>query len=291
MALLTQLYRTSLVCLTMIGLSTAPLFADTSLNADVGYVNIPHLPPGGNQVNPIRYAAIQQAASSLGARGGLAWEGKNIDAELGKLQIFMDQVFDFNQLLLGHNVLPPVLVQSNNNLNLDDNDTLRLATKTYRIIRPARFVTAPPNWRDYLWLRFKRPTLSNPSLLPQTQPEAEIWNHYLKQGWIEGVKQADAIFTDNLNRLKRDMLGMILYRKLLSLHMVSAPFVAKAQLGVTGDATQLRINDQVLRITAQSELQPNPQKWQPIMTTIAPAVATPGSPMGATVSETAPKNS
>lgn len=59
---------------------------------------------------------------------------------------------------------------------------------------------------------------------------------------------------------------MILYRKLLAEHMVSAPFVAKAQLGVTGDATQLRINDQILRITGQSQLQPNPSKWKPIIT-------------------------
>lgn len=244
-----------------------PAFADTPrLTADVGYISIPHLPAGGDTVNPIRFAAIRQAASSLGARGGLAWEARNIDVALQSESIFLDQVFDFNQLLLGHNVLPPVLIQSNNNLNLADNDTLRLATKTYRIIRPARFVTAPPIWRDYLWMRFKKPMLSDPSLLPKTRAEADVWNHYVKQGWLNGIGQADAIFADDLNRLKRDMLGMVLYRKLLALHMVSAPFVAKAQLGVTGDATQLRIDDQVLRITGQSELQTNPQKWQPVLT-------------------------
>ena len=62
------------------------------------------------------------------------------------------------------------------------------------------------------------------------------------------------------------MIGMILYRRLLTLHMVSAPFVASADLGVTGNATHLRINDQVLRITAQSALQPNAKKWRPVIT-------------------------
>ena len=62
------------------------------------------------------------------------------------------------------------------------------------------------------------------------------------------------------------LIGMVLYRELLAEHMVSPPYVAKAQLGVTGDATQLRINDQVLRITAQSALQPNPSKWMPVIT-------------------------
>ena len=115
-------------------------------------------------------------------------------------------------------------------------------------------------------MRFDRPSLPDRSLLPQTKAETEVWNHFLEKGWAQGIQQANDIFTNNLNRMRTNIVGMVLYRKLLALHMVSAPFVAKAQLGVTGDATQLRINDQVLRITAQSELQPNPQKWHPVLT-------------------------
>ncbi len=236
------------------------------LTANVGYITIPRLAPGGNQVNPIRYAAIRQAAMSLGARGGLAWTARNIDLALQAESDFLDQVFDFNQLLLGHNVLPPVLAESKNNLNLANNNTLRIATKTFRIIRPARFVTAPPIWRNYLWMHFRRPKLSDQSLLPQTRAEKFVWNYYIQKGWRHGSEQAMSIFTDNLNRLKRDMLGMILYRKLLTLHMVSAPFVASTDLGVTGNTHQLRINDQVLRITAQSRLQVNAKKWRPVIT-------------------------
>ena len=85
------------------------IFADTpTYTANVGYISIPSLAPGGDQVNPIRYAGIRQAAMSLGARGALAWQGRNIDLALRAESVFLDQVFDFNQLLLGHNVLPPV---------------------------------------------------------------------------------------------------------------------------------------------------------------------------------------
>lgn len=268
MALVRKLKSYSLAMISVVTLlSAAQCNADDDqLKADVGFISVSHLPPGGDQVNPIRFAAIRQAATSLGARSGLAWQARNIDISLRAESVFLDQIFDFNQLMLNHNALPPVLVESDNNLALDNDDTLRINTKTYRIIRPARFVTSPPNWRDYLWMRFDRPTLTDRSLLPQTHAEAKLWNHFMKEGWQNGAEQADMIFTQNLNRLKRDMLGMILYRKLLALHMVSAPFVAKAQLGVTGDATQLRINDQVLRITAQSELQPNAQKWRPVIT-------------------------
>lgn len=247
--------------------ATSLSIADTpKLTADLGYVSIPHLPAGGDKVNPIRFAAIKEASTSLGAQGGLAWEANRLDQALKTESIFLDQTFDFNQLLLPHNVLPPVLAQSDDNLNLANDDTLRIASKTYRIVQPAKFVTAPPNWRDYLWMQFKKPSTPDRSLLPQSKYEAQIWNHYIQVGWQQGISQADAIFTDNLNRLKRDMTGMVLYRQLLAQKMVSAPFVASAQLGVTGDANQLRINDQVLRITAHSQLQPNPTKWMPIIT-------------------------
>lgn len=236
------------------------------ISADIGYSKVPRAGFGETDVNAIRYAAIQEAASSLGARSGLAWQARNIDFALQAESTFIDQVFDFNQLLLDHNVLPPVLSENDDSLNVDNDDTLRIASKTYRILRPARFVTAPPNWRDYLWMRYDRPKVTNRALLPQSPSEAEVWNHYFKKGWVEGIQQANNIFVDDLNRLKRDMIGMILYRKLLAENMVSPPYVAKAQLGITGDATQLRINDQVMRITAQSELQPNPKQWQPILT-------------------------
>lgn len=262
--LLTRMIQ--IYCILVLFFTTSILADSQPLSADVGYVAITTLPFGANTINPIRFAALEQAATTLGAQGGLAWEADNLNRALQREAIFLDQVFNFNQLLLDHNVLPPILGQTNNNLSVDGNTTLRIATKTYRIIDAAHFVTAPPNWRNYLWMRFKKPILADRSLLPETRAEAIVWNHYLAQGWLQGNKQGMDIFTDNLNRLKRDMTGMILYRILLAKHMVSAPFVAKAQLGVTGDSSQLRINDQILRITAQSQLQPNPAKWKPIIT-------------------------
>ena len=51
----------------------------------------------------------------------------------------LNQVFDFNQLLLKDNVLPPVLVESDNSLNLASHDSIRLSAKTYKIISPSAF--------------------------------------------------------------------------------------------------------------------------------------------------------
>ena len=236
------------------------------LTADVGYVKLSQLPAGTNKINPIRLKAIQETATQLGARGALAWRALQINRSLKAEATHLNHVFNFNKLLINNDVLPPVITQSNNDLTLDNNDTIRLASKIYKIVSPARFVTAAPTWRTYLWMEYQKPSMPNRSLLPTTQAEAAVWNMYLKQGWEQGLAQANDIFQVNLDRLKRDYDGIVLYRQLLAQHMVSSPFVAQADLGITGNAKEIRINDKVLRITSNSQLQTNSSKWQPVIT-------------------------
>lgn len=240
--------------------------ADESPLAELGYVNLNQLPSGEGQVNNIRQQALRETATMLGARGALAWRAEHINAALEKQSSYLEHVFDFKKLLLKHNLLPPVIVESQTNLNLDNHDTIRTADKTYKIIADSRFVTAPPTWRTYLWLNYQKPDLPDNSLLPKDKSEARVWNFYIKQGWENGLQQANEIFSTNLNRLKRDYLGMLLYLKLLAQGIITSPVVAKADLGITGDANQIRINDEILRITAQSALQPDSSHWNPILT-------------------------
>lgn len=219
----------------------------------------------GSGVTSIRARAIKDTAFGIGAQGGLAWRAQQIDQILYKQASTLDQIFNFRALILNHNVQPPVLVEARNTLNVDDPDNIRLADQTYRIIRPARFITAPMTWRQYLWLDYKRPEIPDTTLLPRSTEERQVWNEYVLRGWREGITQANEIFVANLGRIERDVKGMVLYRKLLAQNMVSAPFVAKAELGVTGNGHEMRVNDQVLRITAHSELNVNSKQWQPAL--------------------------
>jgi defect-in-organelle-trafficking protein DotC len=56
-----------------------------------------------------------------------------------------------------------------------------------------------------------------------------------------------------------------MYQKLRAQNIVSAPFVATTNLGVTGGGAKLNVNDQVLRIMALPALQPNSSRWRPIL--------------------------
>jgi defect-in-organelle-trafficking protein DotC len=60
---------------------------------------------------------------------------------------------------------------------------------------------------------------------------------------------------------------MVLYRTLRAQNIVSAPFVSRTELGVTGGGENMNVNDQVLRITALPALEPNSTRWQPALET------------------------
>jgi len=218
-----------------------------------------------NTTSSIRLQALQETAMCIGAQAGLAWRAKQINCILNQNSKSLDRIFDFNLMLLPHNVLPPVLDEGEQILNLDDPQTIRIADRTYKIISQARFVTTAPNWRDYLWLTYTCPEVPIGTLLPQNCDERKIWCCYATQGWQQGVTQANQIYAANLARIRRDFTGMVRYRVLLDQHMVSPPFVARTDLGITGSCSDMRINDQVLRITALPCLQTNSKRWRAIV--------------------------
>lgn len=97
---------------------------------------------------------------------------------------------------------------------------------------------------------------------PKTREEKQVWAYYIQRGWSNGVEQANTILEESVARIKEDFAGMILYRKLLAMNMVSAPFVSHTELGVTGDGAEIHIDDRVLRITALPALNTNSKEWR-----------------------------
>lgn len=209
----------------------------------------------------IREAALKETALSLGAQAGLASRAKTIDDQLVRHTRLLDHIYDFNALVLEHNVLPPVLLEGRNTLNLADLQSIRISNRTFRVYKQAHFITTAPNWRQYLWMDYQSPELPHPSLLPTNKSEKVIWQHYAAKGWEQGMEQGNIILEESIARLKQDFNGMILYRKLLAMNMVSPPFVSNTDLGVTGDGEEIHIDDRVLRITALPALNTNANEW------------------------------
>jgi defect-in-organelle-trafficking protein DotC len=215
-----------------------------------------------NKMGAIRVQGLRDTALSVGARGGLAWRAAQINTVLLQHENMLYRLFNFNAMLLEKNVLPPVLIEARNTLSLGGTDTIRIADRIYQILNQAKFVTVAPSWRDYLWLSYSPPEAPDRSLLPKNREERLIWKKYIAEGWRAGIQQAELIFKENIARLQRDYDGMIRYRTLLAQNMVSPPFVAQLDMGITGGGSDLTVNDRVLRITAFPVLQNNSQEWK-----------------------------
>jgi defect in organelle trafficking protein DotC len=240
---------------------------DTTNLAQLESVRIVPLSPSlhRTELSQLRIDSLKDSAMTIGAQGGLAWASNQMNTRMDKDSRYLDTIFNFNSMVLSHGVMPPVLVQGNFSLNLDDPNTIRVADRTYKIVKQAYFATTPPNWREYLRVAYDKPPLPDRTLLPRSEFEQKIWRDGIRDGWAKGIEQAYSIFQQNLARLKRDYYGMVLYRKLLQQKMISPPFVARTELGVTGDGSDMRINDQVLRIVALPRLQTNSRNWRAIV--------------------------
>jgi defect-in-organelle-trafficking protein DotC len=224
-------------------------------------------PVEAHGLNNIRATAISEAAVSYGAQYALAWRASTIQKTLVKHTETLDNVYNFRALLMDHNVMPPILQKSDNSLNISNPNVIRLSDSVIEIIMPARFVTTPPTWHDYVNLEiYKYPEDPSTSVLPKDDEEKELWDKYVRKGWIEGKDQGDQIFINSLNKMTRDFNGMSLYRQLYAQNMITAPFVSKANLGITGNSAKMRLNDQIVRITKPSELTTStPKSWKPVI--------------------------
>lgn len=216
----------------------------------------------------LRRDAMREAALSFGARGGLARRSFEIMRDLEGHEKALDQVFDFNRLLMqapsGLMIEPPVIGESQDALVIEDEGVeAAVADRVYNISKEAKIVTAARNWRNYLVVTWEKIDPPPKILWPKSVEEKKAWQSWVRQGWEEGYKQADEIFQISLDRLVADFNGMVRYRMLLAQGMVSAPYALHEDRGVTGGGAEMRVGDRAIRITGPSQLQTGADQWMP----------------------------
>ena len=218
----------------------------------------------------VRKDAQTNAALSYGARGGLAFRSHEINESLKSFAPSLDKVFNFRRLLIkassGLLIEPPIITEAQNTLLIADNGIeAAVADRIYNIIKDAKIVTAPRDWRQYIQpLTVDADIKIPPKILWPTSPEEKnAWDDAFTRGWTEGVEQANQIFESNLETLISDFNGMIRYRVLLAQNIISAPYALNEDRGITGGGDELRIGDRAIRITGPSEFRTGYEEWQP----------------------------
>ena len=218
-----------------------------------------------SEVPEMRAKMLRDAACSLGVRGGLNWRSQDIRRSLELSSGSLDK-FSFQSFVTADGMLPPVVTEQQDVVKQDDSLSKRSAGVIYRMIQPARLVMQTPTWRDYLYVGLAdlsgRIEMPHESLLPVSDGEKTVWRAAVQECWSTGVAQADVVFEENLNRLKRDYAGMIRYRMLLANGMADQIVVASETRPVAGDSQEMAIDSRTVSITRSGALQPDQSKWK-----------------------------
>lgn len=247
---------------------------------DIANLSVDTMPVAA-AISPIRAGELRELALPLGSHRGLADRSAILIAELETRASRLDTLYRFGALVTKNGVLPPVITEARDAIEATT-DQVRRADAMYKIIVPARFVTLPPTWRDYLFigLRIKPQADALPfsGMLPKTTAERAFWKDQVMLGYAQGQALADQILETNLARLNRDYTGMLRYSELLNKGMVSEPEVAVAPRVVSGDRNHIDVGDTLYRVTDRGGFVTDPSKWQAV---IAPPSAPQAASSGA----------
>lgn len=222
-------------------------------------------PPIGDSA--VRYDSIHQMALKFGAQSGLAWQSDNISSILSAHRKRLASVYDFRGLLIDAHILPPILQETRQDINLDASENMmRISDMTVEMIQEAKFVTTAPLWHEYVQLGHSAPMLPQVSLLPQNVEERDIWDKSVLDGWLMGVEQANDIFMSGIYRLNRDFTGIVLFHRFYEQGLVSRPYASTTEMGVTGDERKVVVGDQVVRMSQQARLlTQESDTWDPLL--------------------------
>lgn len=184
--------------------------------------------PGASAAGGIRSEMLARAARGTGLREGYAEEIERLNRSTEQYTASFDQRYDFRSMLIDGTVVPPVVTEMREVGQLEGDRVLKLSLGTFRIVQQARLALKVPDWRDYLFIPSKTGRQRPPEFLPRTDDERRLFDEAVAQGRIDGVREAQETYKQNMARLNRDYAGMQLYRELAAKGAVSLPKVSRS---------------------------------------------------------------
>ena len=259
----------SVTALLAISLSVRVVAADGPVTSVASAPSIEDLMSYSNNVDDIdasKLDAIRENGIKAGIQGGMIARSGEIVKELQSRSPELDRVFGFQVLVSREGYLPAVIEETN--LKVETKGAaqrIEYAGVIYKVVALARFVRVAPTWRDYLLVgigdsRLKVDQLPE-AIRPKTDTEKAVWKSAVKQGWQQGIEQADDIFQENLARLKRDYLGMVRYLYLYKKGMVRKPVLAESPDGVHITADEIAIGTGAKSIEVPARMEQDQALW------------------------------
>ncbi|MDR1166074.1 MAG: type IV secretory system conjugative DNA transfer family protein [Deltaproteobacteria bacterium] len=176
----------------------------------------------------LRDRAQRDAALMSSIQAGTRWRYREIlEKEVLPLSRRLDALFDFRPLLIREGnllIVPPVVAEAGFALRVEDGQKkASTQEKSYLLVSKAKIASVPPNWRSYLLADLGGDAETHPSLWPVGAGEKRAWAQRIRKGFALGAEQGDLLFASRLAELKRDYLGLWLYRELYGAKLLSPP--------------------------------------------------------------------
>ena len=231
----------------------------------LGQAEHPSAPGDPARKRVLRQAAQKKAALSWGAQTGYAKRTARRNGWLRKESLLLDRVFTFRPFLSSdaHVLLPSVDV-GRRAFKLESTTSSDSTQVAYRIHEPARVVSVPPTFRDYLILSPGKPKKVNSLLLPKNSKEKKLWEKWTDRGWKTGERLSDQAFRIGMRRLVRALEGRLRFYELALAGQIDRPTWARSPSATLRTGEVLEIGDTVLRITRPARFTSS-EKWNPLI--------------------------
>lgn len=213
----------------------------------------------------IKIEALKEAALGVGVKGGLRKQLSHINGLIEKNSRELDTIYDFGNLMIRDRVVPAVITEARDLYNQDGAYALRLSGASYKIDQQPRFSSVPPNWRDYLWFGSVATDddVASGNIRPKTDYERQLWREYVGKGWQQGMDQANVMLQYGLDRLNRDLTGMIRFHTFVLQNKITMPAIATQTWAYSAQQNEtIAVDETLLRITTLPEFNPAIDKWR-----------------------------
>lgn len=224
----------------------------------------------GNK-NDIRDKSIQEKAFQVGAQYGYIKKIEEIQDALQERADEIDRIYNFPYLMSMSSdssaemyLIPPIVQKYSDIKALDHkNNSLTIIDNKYVITEPARLVTTPLDWRQYLTFIPEAQEIKVPdSLMPETSSEKSVWAHAVDEGWHEGEQLAEREMISRFEKLANDFGGIIRFNRLADEKYFTRPKLVETRTPVSGSKSELIQNKTVYTIVAESSANINDQEWE-----------------------------
>lgn len=210
----------------------------------------------------IRLDSIYMEALKYGTQSGLYYRSTELQKFVENYESELGKTFPFNALLLANGkVVPPVIVESKNNVQNQNKFTLRITDRSYSIVEQVKVVNTPVTWRDYITFMTIPPILPDDMLLPLNPKEDHYWKMGVAKGWETGVSQGNSIYLENIRRLERDFIGMVRYHLMQKRGLVNSPITSNIKLGITGNDDNMNVNEVIFNIDRVATFNKDGETW------------------------------